>query len=223
MAAVLACGDRAVLSHRSAAALWDLLSTSVSGTDVTTSGGGGRRRRPGIRRHRTRSLPATDIAYRRRIPVTAPARTIADLRRVLAPAQLRRAIREAEVLGLDPGVGIEADRARSELERLFLRLCRRHRLPLPDANARIGRFTVDFIWRQAALIAETDGYRYHRGRQAFEDDRARDVELRLLGYEVVRFTYRQVMDEPARVAAALRALLSTGAPSSGYGRKKRTA
>lgn len=217
MAAVLACGNRAVLSHRSAAALWGLLSTSVSGADVITSGSGGRIKRPGIRRHRTRSLPATDVTYRRRIPVTTPARTIADLRSVVPAAQVRRAIREAEVLGLDPGACIKLDRTRSELERLFLQLCRRHRLPLPEVNARIGGFKVDFAWRHAALIVETDGYRFHRGRQAFEDDRARDVELRLLGYEVVRFTYRQVVDEPARVAVALRALLSgSGAPSSGY-------
>ena len=97
---------------------------------------------------------------------------------------------------------------RSELERRFLRLCRRHRLPTPEVNVRIGPFIVDFLWRDRALIVETDGYRFHRGRSAFEGDRARDVELKLRGYEVVRFTYRQVVDEAAGVARTLRALLA---------------
>ncbi len=67
---------------------------------------------------------------------------------------------------------------------------------------------VDFLWHGRALIVETDGYRYHRGRQAFEDDRARDVELRLAGYEVARFTHRQIVDDPKRVAESLRGLLA---------------
>ncbi len=101
----------------------------------------------------------------------------------------------------------EADPTRSELESRFLKLCRRHRLPQPQVNAQVGDFTVDFLWPDRRLVVETDGYRYHRGRVAFEQDRARDVELRLLGYEVLRFTHRQVVGESARVAAALRALL----------------
>jgi very-short-patch-repair endonuclease len=117
-------------------------------------------------------------------------------------------MREAAVLGLDIGKDLEAEPTRSELEHHFLRLCRRHRLPMPEPNAAVGPFTADFLWREPALIVETDGYRYHRGRQAFEDDRARDTELRLMGYEVVRFTYRQVADDPERVAAILRALLA---------------
>jgi very-short-patch-repair endonuclease len=174
--------------------------------DVTVCGAGGRSRRRGIRIHRSLTLKAEVTARRRGIPVTSPARTIADLRRVVSAAQLRRAIREAGVLGLKIGTE-EGDSTRSELEARFLRLCRRHRLPAPEVNVRIGAFTVDFLWRRQHLIVETDGYRFHRGRLAFEEDRARDVELRLLGYEVLRFTHRQVVDEGARVAAALRALL----------------
>jgi very-short-patch-repair endonuclease len=148
--------------------------------------------------------------------VTTAARTIADLRRVVPPQQLRRAVREAAVLGLDRSGNVEAEPTRSELEHRFLLLCRRHRLPMPEPNAALGPFTADFLWREPALIIETDGYRYHRGRQAFEDDRARDTELRLMGYEVVRFTYRQVVDDPERVAAILRALLARPrAPSPG--------
>jgi len=75
---------------------------------------------------------------------------------------------------------------------------------------------VDFIWRNQRLVAETDGYRYHRGRAAFEEDRARDLKLRALGYDVVRLSYRQMVDEPKRVAAVLKAALrGGGAPSRG--------
>jgi very-short-patch-repair endonuclease len=81
-------------------------------------------------------------------------------------------------------------------------------MPLPEVNPRVGPYEVDFLWRHQALIVETDGYRYHRGRQAFEDDRVRDLELRLLGYDVLRFTHRQLTNEPGEVATALRSLLS---------------
>ena len=73
---------------------------------------------------------------------------------------------------------------------------------------RIDSFLVDFLWRDRRLVVETDGYRYHRGRAAFEDDRERDLKLRSLGYEVVRLSYRQVADEPERIAQTLRDLLA---------------
>jgi very-short-patch-repair endonuclease len=75
-------------------------------------------------------------------------------------------------------------------------------------NVRVGGLTVDFIWRERRLIVETDGYRYHRGRAAFEEDRARDLRLRALGYEVIRLTYRQVVDEPGGIASILRTALA---------------
>lgn len=105
-------------------------------------------------------------------------------------------------------LGSAVDLTRSELERRFLRLCHRRRLPTPEVNARVGPFIVDFLWRDQRLIVETDGYRFHRGRSAFEADRARDIELKLRGYEVVRFTHRQVVDEAAGVAHTLRVLLA---------------
>ena len=74
-------------------------------------------------------------------------------------------------------------------------------------NARVGPFLVDFLWRQQRLVVETDGFEHHRTRAAFEADRARDARLKLLGYEVLRFTWRQVVEEPERVAATVRALL----------------
>ena len=143
------------------------------------------------------------MTQRHRIRVTRPARTIEDLRRVISAPLLRRAIRQAAVLGLPVGEDIEPDRTRSELEYLFLNLCRRNSLPTPQVNARVGPHLVDFLWEEPRLIAETDGYKYHRGRAAFEDDRARDLDLRLQGYEVAHFTYRQVTNEPGRIATVL--------------------
>lgn len=208
MAAVKACGEGAALSHRSAAELWALLSPRAGLVHVTVPGYAGRGRRDGIRIHRSSSLTEAVTTARDRIPVTDPARTISDLRRTADPDTVRRAIRQAEVLGLPLGDAVgHSDRTRSELERRFLAICRRHRLPRPEVNVRVGAFLVDFLWRDQRLIVETDGYRPHRGRQAFEDDRARDVALKLRGYEVARFTYRQVMSDAAGVAAAVRGLL----------------
>src|ERR1700755_668726 len=110
-------------------------------------------------------------------------------------------------MGLPTGLEPTAP-TRSELEDRFLRLCRRHRLPMPEVNVRFGPYEVDFLWRSQRLIVETDGYRFHRGAQAFEDDHDRDLGLRARGYEVHRFTYRQVTEQPAQLAAALRNALS---------------
>jgi len=80
---------------------------------------------------------------------------------------------------------------------------------MPEVNVRVGRFLVDFLWRDRCLVVETDGFRYHRGRQAFEDDRARELDLRAQGYDVMRFSYRQVTAEAERVAAAVRDALAS--------------
>jgi very-short-patch-repair endonuclease len=100
------------------------------------------------------------------------------------------------------------DLTRSELERLFRSLCRRHRLPAPEINARVGPYEVDFLWRDRKLIVETDGFRYHGTRSAFERDRARDAHLQSLGFRVLRFTHRQLGGERSAVVAALRSLLA---------------
>lgn len=206
MAAVLALGPGAALSHRSAAALWALLNPRSGPVEVSVPGPGGRRRRRGIVVHRSVTLTAGMRIRHRGIPVTTPARTIADLRSSVSAAELRRAIRQAGMFGLPTGIKAR-EPTRSELEELFLRLCRRHRLPAPEVNVRVGSMTVDFLWRDRRLVAETDGYRYHRGWQAFEDDHARDLELRALGYQVQRYTYRQVTDQQGRVVRALREAL----------------
>jgi very-short-patch-repair endonuclease len=216
MAAVLALSggtDGAVLSHRSAAELWGLLRTTEGPVDVSLPSRSGRRRRQGIRIHRPISLEPAETTRRRGIPVTSPARTLADLGGAVSDGELRRATRQADFLGLPTGSSVELDKTRSELERRFLWLCRRHRLPAPVVNMRIGQLTVDFCWVEEKLIVETDGYRSHRGRAAFEDDRARDLMLRALGYEVQRLSYRQVFHESAQVIAVLLATLGPpGAP-----------
>lgn len=203
MAAVLACGEGAVLSHRSAAVLWRLLAPANGAIDVSVPTASGRKHRSGIRIHRRPSLSPDSVMRRRGIPVTTPTQTIADLRGSVSAARLRRATRQAEVLGLRTGLDRTPDPTRSELEHLFLRLCHRHRLPTPEVNVRIGSHTVDFLWREQRVVVETDGYRYHRGSQAFEDDHERDLDLRSRGYDIVRLTYRQVTADPKRAAAAV--------------------
>jgi very-short-patch-repair endonuclease len=213
MAAVLALGggvseaDSVVLSHRSAAELWGLLPTRGGPVHVSLLSRHGRRRRSGIYIHRPVSLGPTETTRRRGVPVTSPARTLADLRGAVPDGELRRAMRQASFLGLPIGSGVASDGTRSELERRFLWLCHRHRLPTPAVNMRVGPLTVDFCWAEERLVVETDGYRSHGGRAAFEDDRDRDLMLRALGYEVQRLSHRQVFDEAERVVAVLRALL----------------
>ena len=125
------------------------------------------------------------------------------------PWELRRAIRQAGVLGLPLGEGIRRDRTRSDLERDFLRICRRYRLPVPEVNVEIGGTEADFVWRELRFVVETDGYKYHRGRQAFHDDRRRDLELRSLGFDVQRLSDEQIDEEPERVATILRGVLAS--------------
>lgn len=206
-AAVLACGEGAVLSHISAAQLWGLLPARGGPIHVTIATASGRRRRKGLRIHRSPLLPHTATTRLDGIAVTTVARTLADLRRTAAPHVYRRAVRQAEYRGLDLG-DTPTDGTRSDLERTFLALCRRHRIPEPDVNAKVGPYTVDFLWPEHRLIVETDGYRAHRGRQAFEDDRERDRRLALLGHRVLRFTHAQVTGDSAGVAKAIRVALA---------------
>lgn len=228
MAAVLACGEGAVLSHGSAAVLWGLLRPLDGPIHVSVPSHTGRGKRKGIRLHRCPSLTAAVpdhherprpslTTIRNRIPVTTVPRTIEDLEGSIPDHLHRRAIRQAELAGHSLGA-TEADRTRSDLERDFLRLCRRHGLPAPEVNARIGRLTVDFLWRAQQLVVETDGYSYHRGSVAFEDDHARDLHLRRLGLTVHRYTGAQLRNYPAEVVAELGEVLGGGtgdAPAAG--------
>jgi very-short-patch-repair endonuclease len=182
MAAVLACGEDTVLSHQSAAALWKLSPTCPPLAHVSVPGPNGRRKRRGIVVHRSLTLTAEQTTRRRGIPVTTLARTLADL-------------------------GYGPDRTRSDLERLFLRICREHGIPKPEVNVRIGPYEVDFLWRAERLVVEVDGYAYHSDRRAFEADRARDRELAHRGFLVIRFTDKELSRRPDAVAASLHAHL----------------
>jgi very-short-patch-repair endonuclease len=178
MAAVLACGEDAVLSHASAAALWSISPASPTWAHVTVPGNGGRRQRKGIVLHRSTTLSPADTTRRRGIPVTAHARTMRDL-------------------------GFGPEPTRSDLERLFVKLCRRHRLPEPEFNVEIEPHTVDVLWRAERLVVEIDSWAYHRSRASFESDRARDRDLKLRGFDVLRYVDREISGRPADVAASL--------------------
>jgi very-short-patch-repair endonuclease len=214
LAAVVATGQGAALSHASAGALWGMLrspgpdSSCVVELPIHVTVIGASESRRGIRVHRSRTLTPDKITVRLGIRVTTPTRTLNDLRGVLSRQQFDTALRQAEFLGLPLDPALEPDRTRSELEGRLLALCRRHRLPRPEVNVRVASFTVDFLWVERRLVVEVDGYRAHGTRSAFEADRARDVELQLLGYAVARFTWRQVAERPGEVAGALRELLA---------------
>ncbi len=226
MAAVLACGEGAVLSHGSAASLWGLLKPIEGPIHVSTPSTSGRQARRGIHIHRCPSLRTPALAepspspsypagsggrrgrlpvtYRDRIPVTSVPRTIEDLRAWSLPDYLvRRAIRQAELKGLKLE-GIETDRTRSDLESAFLALFAAHGIPQPEVNPKLGRYEVDFLWREEKLIVEADTFTNHRGSVSFEDDHVRDLYLRQRGYAVLRFTDRQLESEPERIVADIR-------------------
>jgi hypothetical protein len=226
LAAVWALGDRAVLSHRSAAAAWGLRGGGAARIDVTVRARSAAPRE-GIRVHlTTRDVETTRLGL---LPITTPARTLLDLAALLPAQQLGAALKQAEVLDLYDLHALEAvvaghprhhGRKRlaaalardapltlSDLEDRFLALCDAHGLPRPAANARPLGFRVDFLWPGRRVVAETDGWRFHRTRAAFETDRARDQALAAAGYVVLRFTHRQVSTVPADVAAKLSAVL----------------
>ncbi|HKH63967.1 MAG TPA: DUF559 domain-containing protein [Solirubrobacterales bacterium] len=229
IAAVLACGSGAVLSHVSAAVLWELLKPIDGPVHITIPSTSGRSKRPGIHLHRCPSLnPSSEpspspscsqqeggrrgrllTTHRHNIPVTSVARTLEDLERTsLVPQRLiRRATRQAELKGYRLE-HLTTDRTRSDLETLFLSICRHYRLPHPEVNVKLGRWTVDFLWRDARLVVETDFWTYHRGSIAFQDDHARDLDLRSAGYTVLRFDDTQLESEPARVSEDVSRALS---------------
>ena len=234
MAAVLAYGPGAVLSHRSAAALHGTRPDNRPKTDVTVPSPSARRR-PGIVVHRSTTLRPADITTIDGIPCTSLARTLLDLADDVDRTGVERAVSQAEVLGIFDlrevedvlsratgrhGAGVlrsvlaEYDGptlTEKELEARFLALCRAASLPKPEVNAWITLddgivYKVDFLWRAEHLVVETDGWGSHGTRQAFENDRRRDRRLRLAGWDVVRFTWRDVEREPGEVTAVLAAL-----------------
>jgi very-short-patch-repair endonuclease len=226
LAAVWAYGERAALSHRSAAAAWGLRGGGAARLDVTVHARS-ITARAGTRPHlTTRPVETTSLGL---LPITTPARTLLDLAAVVPAHQLDAALKQAEVLGLfdlrtfaavleahprRPGrralaaaLARDLPQTLSDLEDRFLALCDAHALPRPAVNARPLGFRVDFLWPQRRLVVEADGWRYHRTRAAFESDRARDQALAAAGYVVVRFTHRQITEAPADLVAKVSALL----------------
>jgi very-short-patch-repair endonuclease len=219
MAAVLAGGDGAVLSHASAAAAWDLRPVGAGAIHITIPGDPGRKPRAGIRLHRSRTLTPDDTTTHRAIPITTPVRTIIDLASTLTGRPLEHALDRAEQQRLVDFADLatrplprslqavlstyHATVTRSELEERVLKLCADHGLPRPEVNTRIEGVEVDFVWRDARLIVEVDGYAYHRSPTTFESDRERDVILSVAGWQVLRFTWAQLTRRPAWVARAV--------------------
>jgi very-short-patch-repair endonuclease len=230
MAAVLAYGSLAVLSHRAAAALWGMR----GGTWVEVTVPGGRRGRGGIQVHRA-ALPDDERTTHRGIPTTTVPRTLLDLSAVVTKRHLRSALREAEHLRLTDALslhdlaeryprrpGLKAITAlldeanvgariiRSELEERFQDFLIRVGLPLPQTNVVIEGYEVDCVWPEQRVIVELDGHATHSPAQAFEADRARDRRLEAAGWRVIRLTWRQLEREPDFVEADLRRLLLRG-------------
>jgi very-short-patch-repair endonuclease len=234
MAAVLACGDDAALFAASAAALWGIRRSDATMIDVVVPTGAGRARRPRIRVHRLRTLLRGELTTEDGIRVTTPARTILDLAATLTTDALHRVLDRTEILELTdypaldamarahPGhhgagplrAAIASYRAgtmtRSDLEQLFLAICRRHGLPQPAVNHPVSGKEVDMLFADQRLIVEIDSWRYHKTRRAFDADRARDALHLRGGYRTVRFTDRQLESDHQGVAATLEALLATG-------------
>jgi very-short-patch-repair endonuclease len=235
LAAVLACGEGALLSHRSAAALWGVMRARRLPVEVTSTRG--RAGRHGILLH---CSPVTDDerTMEAGIPLTSVPRTLLDLAEVLDEDELRRAFEEADRLkllrmpelervcaraGRRKGLPslrrlVAAARApittRSPLEDTFAEFCREHLadLPAPQPNVSIIDHEVDAYWPSHRLVVEMDSWEFHGGRTAFESDRKRDAKMHAAGYRVIRLTHRRLRDEPAAVASELRRMLAHPPP-----------
>jgi very-short-patch-repair endonuclease len=227
MAAVLAAGPGAVLSHASAAALWEIRPSAAARIDVSVRTSGGRGKRPGLCIHRAPTLRTEEITEHQGIRVTTPARTLLDLASSLPRRALERALDEAEIrelfdlralnaiitahagergaAALRRALDLDGDPAptKSELEERMLALCEDHGLPRPRVNADVVGLEVDFVFADQRLAVEADSWSYHRTRRAFERDRERDAILARAGYRTLRFTHRQMTSDAAGVAAAI--------------------
>ncbi|MBN9623314.1 MAG: type IV toxin-antitoxin system AbiEi family antitoxin domain-containing protein [Actinobacteria bacterium] len=207
LAAVLAASDGAVLSHSSAAALWQFLRPIQGPIHLTIGAAVRRKQRPGLQIHRSRTLTPSHVTRRHDIAVTTPARTIEDIRGELDAYLFRRALRQAEFGGHNVPHLSAIKRTRSDLELLFLSLCDDHSLPRPLVNHRVAGRLVDFYWPEHRLAVETDSWEYHRGSVAMEDDHADDLKLRAHGIRTRRYTGDQLEAAPGAVAADLREVL----------------
>jgi very-short-patch-repair endonuclease len=231
-AALLYAGDNAVLSHGTGLAVWEIrpatdeVQLTVAGRQV--------RSRPGLHVSRVSALDARDVRMHRGLPVTAPARCLLDhaadvdddeIERALAEARMRRLVSDADLQGAleraptRPGAGRLARVmrsvsgsiiTRSKAERLVLRLIADAELPMPEVNAKLLGFEVDFLWRARNLVLEFDGFEFHRHRHQFEADRHRVQVLTAAGYRVIQVTWRQLCEEPMALAVRIGQALVRG-------------
>jgi very-short-patch-repair endonuclease len=234
-AALLACGDRAFLSHRSAAYVWGFRKTAPDPVEVSVVGRGCRTRE-GLEVHRIRAIDRRELRHHEGLWVSSPARAVLEIA-AAAPGELvdvmdeglggrllkrrdlesvlarnrpcRGAARLAALLGDEAAMTI----TRSKAERAFLNLIRDARLPIPEVNVRFGPYVPDFVWRRERLIIELDSATFHGGPGAFQNDREKDLFFRDAGFDAMRLTREHVVHEPAialvRLARAL-ALRSAG-------------
>lgn len=216
MAAVLACGPSAVLSHRTAAMLWGLLQIDEDEPIHLTVTHGHRRPKPGLDLHHA-PMTHTERSRRSDLPLAAPLRTLRDLARTGDP-HLARAAEQAELSRLAnreamartprlrQAIGDQAPTpTRSQAERRLLKLILDAQLPRPETNVRVNGHLVDALWRPHRLVAEFDSWEFHRTRQAFERDRRRDADHLAAGYRTFRITWRQLTREPLALVARLSA------------------
>lgn len=232
MAAVLACNESSLVSHRSAAAALGIAGLERGRVDVTVPGRGALRI-PGLAIHRTRDLPPAHCTVRDGIPLTTPHRTLLDLAAICSPTQLRLAVEAADRLellhvpslialcGTSPGrrgsgnlKRIAAEQrgpivaTRSPPERLFLRLCLNRGLPVPAVNVPLEGYEVDFLWLERRLVVEIDSYTYHRSWAQQQRDRTRDAHLQVRGYRVLRYTEARLIAAEDAVFAQIETLLA---------------
>jgi very-short-patch-repair endonuclease/predicted transcriptional regulator of viral defense system len=235
ISAVLACGPEAVLSHRHAAALWELRGSPTGPVHVTVPSRNGRNR-PGIKIHRASQLLPEERTEIDGIPVTSLARTLLDYAEDTTTLWLERAFETADRRDLLDLNAIEAQlerspgrrgrqrlsklvdgyrgpgpELRSELERRFWRLIEEAGLPLPLTNVVVEGELVDAYWPNERLVVELDGYGYHRTRRDFENDRERDRILELARVQRLRITYDRLRHKPHAAVQDVRVLLRRGA------------
>jgi len=230
LAAVLACGEGAVLSHHSAAWLWGFLPTCPPEASVTVPSQGHRRR--GIRVYRVAALPRSEYGTLEGIPVTSAERTLLGLGATGTARELTSAVDRAKRLGrldldaldaillrrghtvagerltkvLEPYRRPVFDRARSEL--LFLDAIEKEGLTLPALNTWVENWEIDAYWEAERFAVEVDGWEAHGTRAAFENDRLRVEEMKLAGIDTIRISARRIEREPEQVALRLRTLLT---------------
>jgi hypothetical protein len=225
-AAVLACGDRAALSHGSALTLWGFWKRWDEPFHVSVVGD---RRPKGIRTNRPGGLLRRDVRIHQGIRVTSPARTLLDMAPAIRPKSLTRAIndwRRAELVTLEaladvvrrfphhpgapvlrPHISARHGPTRSEFEDRFLAFCGRFGLPTPKVNVIVAGYLVDAYFEAERLIVELDGWDFHNDRASFEDDRERDAATLALGIATVRITWERLHEEPEKEAGRLRRIL----------------